>query len=333
MKSRLGSAPPRRSSSGLDVWLDYKSVGRKAKFLPNLSAVAVAGQYLWTASDEMRSIECLAPAGHGYELIQQFALDTLCPGLPGREAGHEADIEALDVADGRLWLTGSHAWTRRGQKQADKGRIEPRIRKRSSRRLLGSLALEQNGAGVRAPGQVLSFRGPSSLRALLASNPYLAPFMELPSKENGLDIEGLTVFCNQIYLGLRGPVVDNIAIIAGIGMRRDATLNNASVLNFVDLGGLGVRDLTRWRGAILILAGPVSSADGPFALYKWKPRRSAGIQKVQQLCDLPSGLDHPEAICPLRRGNADGLLIIYDSRNPARVKGTRYRAHWIAFPR
>jgi hypothetical protein len=54
----------------------------ECELLPNLSAIAVAGQYLWTASAETRSIECLAPAGHGYELIQQFALDTLCPGVP-----------------------------------------------------------------------------------------------------------------------------------------------------------------------------------------------------------------------------------------------------------
>jgi hypothetical protein len=70
--------------------------------------------------------------------------------------------------------------------------------------------------------------------------------------------------------------------------------------------------------------GPVSSADGPFASYKWKPRGSAGIQKVQQLCDVPSGLDHP--ICPLRRGNVEGLLIICDGRNPARVKSALPRA-------
>ena len=44
-----------------DIWLDYAAAGRKAKFLPNLSAVAAAGQYLWTASDEVRTIECLAP--------------------------------------------------------------------------------------------------------------------------------------------------------------------------------------------------------------------------------------------------------------------------------
>jgi hypothetical protein len=334
MKSRLASAPARRNSSGLDVWLDYKSVGRKAKFLPNLSAIAVAGQYLWTASDEMRTIECLAPTGGGYQLSHQFALDTLFPELPGRQAGHEADIEALDVADGHLWLTGSHALTRRAPKKVGTGRIEPTIRKRLSRRLLGSLPLEQNGAGVRALGQVLPFKGPGSLRAVLAANPYTAPFMELPSKENGLDIEGLTIFRNQVYLGLRGPVIDNIAIIAAIGMRRDAAFDAATVLlNFVDLGGLGVRDLTRWQGAILILAGPVSSADGPFALYKWSPHRSTGIQKVQRLCDLPSGLDHPEAICPLRRNNRDGWLIVYDSRNPARVKGTRYRAHWIGAER
>jgi hypothetical protein len=42
------------------VWLDYTMEGRRATFLPSLSAGAVAGEYLRTASDEMRTIECLA---------------------------------------------------------------------------------------------------------------------------------------------------------------------------------------------------------------------------------------------------------------------------------
>src|SRR5262245_47590765 len=82
------------------VLLDYATAGRRKKFLPNLSAVALAGTYLWTASDEMRSIECLAPNRGGYRLHAQYSLDSLFAGLPGAQGKLEADIEALDVADG-----------------------------------------------------------------------------------------------------------------------------------------------------------------------------------------------------------------------------------------
>ena len=37
--------------------------------------------------------------------------------------------------------------------------------------------------------------------------------MRLPSKDNGLDIEGLAVLGNRVYLGLRGPVLRGRAII------------------------------------------------------------------------------------------------------------------------
>jgi Protein of unknown function (DUF3616) len=86
----------RRASRGT-IWLDYAEAGRKRKFLPNVSAVAVSGDYLWTASDEMRTVECLEPNGRGYRLHRQFKLDELFPGLPGAEKELEADVEALDV--------------------------------------------------------------------------------------------------------------------------------------------------------------------------------------------------------------------------------------------
>jgi hypothetical protein len=312
------------------VRLDYAAAGRKAKFLPNLSAVAAADEFLWTASDEMRTIECLARYRDGYRLHTQVSLDELFPGLPGGEAGHEADIEALDVSDGRLWVCGSHSLTRRSHQKKASGGVDPVIHKRPSRRLLGALTLSRDGSGVTGPGHALPFRDAGSLRAVLGARPHIAPFMELPSKENGLDIEGLTVFRKKLYVGLRGPVVDNVAIIAELRLTAKFTVAQTSVfLHFIDLDGLGVRDLARSKDGILIVAGPVSGANGPFALLRWRPRRTANIQTPDHVMHFQSGTDHPEGVCALRRGNADGLLVVYDTKNPKRTSGTRYRADWI----
>jgi hypothetical protein len=84
-----------RELSPQTLSLDYDVAGHAKKFLPNLSTLAVAGDYLWTASDEARTIECLAPFRSGYRLHRQFQLDMLFPDLPGARLGHEADIEAL----------------------------------------------------------------------------------------------------------------------------------------------------------------------------------------------------------------------------------------------
>jgi hypothetical protein len=37
--------------------------------------------------------------------------------------------------------------------------------------------------------------------------------MNLPSKENGLDIEGLAVGADCLMVGLRGPIVDSFAVV------------------------------------------------------------------------------------------------------------------------
>ncbi|WP_354098738.1 DUF3616 domain-containing protein [Bradyrhizobium sp. S3.2.12] len=52
----------------------------------------------------------------------------------------------------------------------------------------------------------------------------MSPFIDLPSKENGLDIEALAVAGRRIFLGLRWPVVDSIAIIVELGPRTAAGL-------------------------------------------------------------------------------------------------------------
>jgi hypothetical protein len=155
--------------------------------------------------------------------------------------------------------------------------------------------------------------------------PHITPFMDLPSKENGLDIEGMVIFRRKIYVGMRGPVVDNVALVAAIGMTPAFRIATTGIfLHFVDLGGLGVRDMTRWGGGILILAGPVNGADSPFRLLKWTPRRTGKIQKPEKVLDLLPGADHAEGICALTRAGADGLIVLYDTKSNKRISGARF---------
>ena len=298
--------------------------------MPNLSAAAFAEPFLWTASDEMRTIECLAPYRRGFRLHRQISLDVLFPGLPGADSAQEADIEALDVAEGLLWICGSHSLTRQSQTKARGNRVHPRIRKRPSRRLFGAVSLSEGGGNVISPGHAMPFQGNGSLRALLGKTPHIAPFMGLPSKENGLDIEGLAILRKKVYVGLRGPVVENAAIIAAIALKANFSMDEDTLfLHFVDLNGLGVRDLTRWQKGMLIVAGPVSGADGPFKLFYWVPRRTDKIQTPHEVQEFPPGPDHPEAVCALQRGSMTGLLVFYDTTNPGRINATRYRADWM----
>jgi hypothetical protein len=310
------------------VWLDYGPAASD-KLLRNISAAVAAGPSLWTASDEGRTIECLEPHGDGFRLREQVSLDGLFAALPGKARGDEADIESLAVEAGRLWVCGSHCHVRRKAKEAD--RIDTRFRDRASRCLLGAVELKKDGGDTARKGSALPFRGAGSLRAILRKNAYIAPFIDLPSKENGLDIEGLAVSGERLLLGLRGPLVDSIAIAVEFETARQGLIKRGKpVTHLLELGGLGIRDLTVMNREIAILAGPVSAANVPFKLFRWRPRRTDKIQRPDLLWEWPLGREHPEGICPLERHGKPGLLVVYDAPAEARIRGRRYRADWIA---
>jgi len=325
--------------------LDYRDAARDPALLHNLSAVAVAGRFLWTASDEGRSIECLEPDGDGYRLRRQYRLDSLFPNLPGKKSDDEADIEALAVCDDSLWICGSHCWVRK--KTESPSLLSDEIVERPSRHLLGRVKLVEEGGRIADFGQVLSFTGPGSLREALAKNAFLKPFLELPSKENGLDIEGMAVAPDgRVFFGLRGPLFDSYAVVvaAEIEVKKKQRLQikkRSVVLHFLDLGGLGVRDLTRFGDEMFVLAGPVSSAPAPFRIYRWKPQEPTYVQRPVMMHEwayswgtsapTQEGPENPEGLCLLDRGRL-GLIVLFDSPRLARIEGTRYFADWAPIP-
>ncbi|HEU0017347.1 MAG TPA: DUF3616 domain-containing protein, partial [Methyloceanibacter sp.] len=85
--------------------------------------------------------------------------------------------------------------------------------------------------------------------------------------------------------------------------------------HFLDLEGLAVRDLAHFDDKeILVLAGPVGDAPGPFDLYRWRPSNSACAQKPTNL-DWPIDpkQEKPEGICRLERNGKSGVIVLYDS--------------------
>lgn len=313
------------------IWLNYDQAAEDdSKLLVSLSTLVTVGPFLWTASDECRTLECLERDGKNFRLRTQLRLDDVFGGLPGKDDGDEVDVEAIDAANGNLWICGSHCRVRKKPKK-DKT-LNPELRDRESRHLLGHAKLLEKGTALAAPGTALPFGCDNSLRAVLQrENPYIAPFIDLPSKENGLDIEGMCVAKGKVFLGLRGPLVDSIAIILEARIAQSGGLDPSKMItHLVDLRGLGVRDLTRVDGALLVLAGPVSGADEQFRIYRWRPKNTELVQRPDAVCEWPRNDETPEGICRLDNGGKSGFAVLYDSPDPARIKGTRYRADWIA---
>ena len=162
----------------------------------------------------------------------------------------------------------------------------------------------------------------------------------VPSKENGFDIEGLAVRGDRILLGLRGPVLGGWAIILEIeveeaepGVLRLKEIGKKGKLynkHFVDLNGLGVRELC-WNGEdLIVLAGPTMTVSGAMRVFRLKGilgRSGDSITgqdrgDLEVLFDLPFkvGTDNAEGLSlfPYLDGQ-NSLLVVYDSPDAGRI--------------
>lgn len=306
----------------------------------NLSAVRTDGRCLWIAGDETATVERLTADGDGYGAHVSFPLADVVD-LPG-EPDDEVDVEGLGRSGPFLWAVGSHSAKRKRIKgkhgDAKALRRLATVLDEPARRVLARLAVADGPDGlptiVREGSAVL---GEPGLRAVLADDAHLAPFLAVPGKDNGFDVEGVAVHgdpgAETLFLGLRGPVLRGWAVVLQIRPREHSPgrlqldpLDGEVCyrLHVLDLDGLGVRDLCPDGADLLVLAGPSMDLDGPVRVYRWRDAvhtDAPGIVRGSALrreLDLPHGRgdDHAEGITLLPGGE---LLVVHDSPAPARL--------------
>jgi len=306
----------------------------------NLSAVRTDGPCLWIAGDETATVERLTADGDGYGAHVSFPLADVVE-LPG-ESDDEVDIEGLGRSGPFLWAVGSHSGKRKRIKgkhgDAKSLRRLTTVLDEPARRVLARLTVADGPDGlptiVREGSAVL---GEPGLRAVLADDAHLAPFLAIPGKDNGFDIEGVAVHgepgAETLFLGLRGPVLRGWAVVLEIRPREHAPgrlqldpLDGKACyrLHVLDLDGLGVRDLCPDGADLLVLAGPSMDLDGPVRVYRWCDAVHTDVPGVvrgsalHREADLPHGRgdDHAEGITLLPGGE---LLVVHDSPAPARL--------------
>jgi Protein of unknown function (DUF3616) len=301
---------------------------------------------------------------------RQFPLEAYIDLFEGPQREAEADIEGLDYADGYLWFTGSHSSKRKKPKgrnrQEDLNRLA-RVETEANRYLLGRIPLvdgmpAKSGPHPTRQGERLSAarlaggEGGNVLAEALRDDPHLGPFLctmhgerdgvhailPLASKENGFDVEGLAAYDRRLILGLRGPVLRGWAMLLEIEpqLRGDRLLGLAELgdrgrlyrKHFVDLAGLGVRELSRDGDDLLILAGPTMAVDGAMRIYRLRDAlaledgslTTEADGQLASLFDLPTvrGGDYAEGLVPFRWRDHNGLMVLYDvpidARRPAR---------------
>jgi hypothetical protein len=328
----------------------------------NLSGAAFHGEWLWVVGDEaagidrLRRLEPLGPEALRYGDGLEFKLADLLD-LPGEDE-EEADLEGMAVVGDWLWVVGSHGFKRKKvDPDADHAKNAKRLAKTSldgNRRLLARLPIEVDAEGVpslvrkAADGRraaCLEWDGASNqLIDLLAKDAHFGPFIDIPGKDNGLDIEGLAVLGDRLLLGLRGPVLRGwsamleVAAVPRGNALALAPLDDDGTLvrkHFLPLLGLGVRDLQMDGDDLYILAGPTMVLDGDIRVFQWPGARAAlaadtaPVRFEHSFADpvlLPHqpGCDRAEALCALPDGLLPGprrWLVLYDAPAPDRQDG------------
>ena len=329
----------------------------------SLSAVVVVGDCLWLASDEVTSVERLSSTdGRTFNAHKSFALKDLID-LPaqGADFDQEIDIEGLDHHDSWLWLVGSHSIKRK--KVEKEGTTEKRIKRLAKTEIEGNrfmlaripLVHAQGGTDQQLarstsdpnnPDRIMTagqLEGDAESNALVNAikqaengrgDSHFGNFLTIPGKDNGFDLEGLAVSGERIFIGLRGPVLRGWAGILEVSvdpadsfrlkLKAIGPEGRPYKKHFVNLNGLGVRDLCVDGEDLLILAGPTMNLDGPVAVFRWRGAlASSGEQLIfsdglERLFTVPNGVgfDHAEGMTLVT--DPKRLLIVYDSPGEGR---------------
>jgi hypothetical protein len=332
------------------VRLRFGDASRAAATHTNLSAVRVDGPVLWVAGDETATVERLVaddperPAEFGGEVTFRLAdfVD-----LPGADEDEEADVEGLARTGPFLWAVGSHSLRRKQIKDRHDGakalKRLARVEGQDNRQVLVRLPVVEVGGlptpvreaqidGVRVTAAALGDK--DDLRSLLRDDDHLGPFVPIPGKDNGLDIEGIAVRGDRVYLGLRGPVLRGWAFVLELRPYVDDDEPDRLRLarfddglpyrkHVLDLDGLGIRDLCPAGDDLLVLAGPTMNLDGPVRVYRWRDAARAAMPTVvrgdllSRELDLTygEGDDHAEGLTLL---DPHHVLVVYDS--PATIR-------------
>ncbi|MCC3156615.1 DUF3616 domain-containing protein [Hymenobacter sp. 15J16-1T3B] len=321
-----------------------------------LSSVLLTGDNLWLAGDESATLERLRRQPDGsFGQHASFRLADLLD-LPGSQE-QEVDLEGLAEAGHYLWLIGSHS--RKRQKPDPEHLDAPKqlgklaeVEADANRYLLarvpllpdpvtGNFTLRRTAPDPDRPDRLLfaaALRprgGANELLHLLRRDEHLGPFLQLPGKDNGFDIEGLAAAPDgRVFVGLRGPVLRGWAVVLELlprpdkhGQLRLAKLPgtaNRYHKHFLDLGGMGLRELRLLDRDLYLLAGPTMDLDGTIAVYCWPdmlgPHARHTLhhpERLQRLFDVPhrAGHDRAEGMAVL---DEQHVLCVFDTPADAR---------------
>lgn len=230
----------------------------------DISAIVSFGNFLAIGSDESkRKIQILQQQEAVYTVMDD--LEIKLPVL-AEEEDQEIDIEGMSISNGNtLFVIGSHS-LRRLRVREDKTYLENReriTRVISEDKKNSIFKLTLNPQTAVANKEIETIR----IKEVIENDSILGIFTPIPSKENGVDIEGISSDGDTLYIGFRGPVLRGNYV--PVMVIEDFENKSDYELRFLDLEGNGIRDITKVKDGFLIIAGPVGDGFGSYQLYFW----------------------------------------------------------------
>ncbi|MGX1790014.1 DUF3616 domain-containing protein [Bosea sp. NPDC055332] len=216
-------------------------------------------------------------------------------GCPKPGGFGEFDGEGVAYADRVFYVVGSHGCSRHS------GEYRP------SSFLLARIAAGNGQAGT----PELSWR----VADLLAAAGEVAPYLGKPldEKTNGLNIEGVAVIGDRLWLGLRAPSLDGRAFLVGGSLTElfkpgsEPGTAKPQLLAFPAGAQRGVRDLAPLAdGRLLVLVGPAQEQEVPYAILLLDPAEPATIRQLGELR-------------PREDAKAEALTVLTQERDELRV--------------
>ena len=132
-----------------------------------------------------------------------------------------------------------------------------------------------------------------------------------------------------MFIGLRGPVLRGWACVLEVhpvdaGDHLDLEPVDERLpyrKHFLNLGGLGIRDLLVLGDDLLILAGPTMALDGACAIWRWKKGAVGGAaSRVSRRCVDAADARHGRSRRGLHRpAGREVVMVVYDTPHADRL--------------
>jgi len=242
----------------------------------------------------------------------------------------EVDLEGAALLADRIYWIGSHGRNK-------DGKLRP------NRRRLFATGIERTDAGPRlAPaGRAYSALLDDMLADARLAGLGLKEASALPPKApGGLNIEALCAAPDgALLVGFRNPTPKGKALVVPLLNPAAAVEGRRAELGepqLIELGGLGIRDMTREGQGYLILAGPTGE-EGGFRLFRWDGTGAAPSEIAVE------GLEgySPEALVPHPSVPGRHLVLSDDGTRPVGgvpcktvrdPRARQFRGVWIDLP-